>query len=150
MRWHWLKRHSAKGSVVIYQLSCLICSMLYDWSEKVDGLDCLRPLVPAFSVKPGQQGRSSPARARSLKRLQKHLIEVFTLSIPTRNVVVSSTTWDILFGCCTDGITEVLVCPVHIRCIRWQQALSELVGQGIIMAPFGLAEVSSLNRHTRN
>ena len=120
MRWYWLKLHDAEGSVVIYQLSCLICSMLYDW-RKVDGLDCLSPSVPAFSVKPGQQGRSSPVRVRSLRRLQEHLIEVLTLSIPTRNVVVSSTTWDILFGCCADGITEVLVCPVHIR---WQQQVS--------------------------
>ena len=50
--------------------------------RKVDGSDCLRPSVSAFSVKPGQQGRSSPARVRSLRRLQKHLIEVLTLSIP--------------------------------------------------------------------
>ena len=56
------------------------------------------------------------------------LIEVLALSIPTRNVVVLLTTWDILFGYCADGISEVLVCPVHIRCIKWQQALSELVG----------------------
>ena len=138
--WHWLKLHNAEGSVTIYQLSCLICSYAPCFTtgvRKVDGLDCLKPSVPAFSVKPGQQGRSSPARVRSFRRWQKHLIEVLTLSIPTRNVIVSSTTWDILFGCCADGITEVLVCPVHIRCIRWQQALSELVGQGIVMAPFG-------------
>ena len=79
--------------------------------RKVDGLDCLRPSLTAFSVNPGQQGRSSPAGVRSLRRLRKQLKEVLTLSIPTRNVVVSSTTWDILFGCCADGITEVLVCP---------------------------------------
>ena len=35
--------------------------MLYDW-RKVDGLDCLSSSLPAFSVKPEQQGRSSPAR----------------------------------------------------------------------------------------
>ena len=32
----------------------------------------------------------------------------------------------------------------------YQVATSELVGQGIVMAPFGIAEVPSLNRHTRN
>ena len=143
MRWHWLKLHNAEGSVVIYQLSCLICSMLYGWSEKSRWFGLPQTIGPGVF-------RSSPAGVRSLRRFREHLIEVLTLSIPTRNVVVSSTTWDILFGCCADGITEVLVCPVYIRCIRWQQALSELVGQGIVMAPFGLAEVPSLNRHTRN
>ena len=51
----------------------------------------------------------------SFRRLQKCTVEAFALSIPTRNMVISTTTWDRVFGCCSDDIAEVLLSQSHIR-----------------------------------
>ena len=108
--------------------------------------NCLEPSIPPLSVKLGKQSCSSQTWVVSLRRLQKGFLEGFTLCIPTRNIVISIPSWDSLFGCFLNGVTEVLVSRIHIKWIRRQQSLCEFICQSNVVTPFGLAEVPSLNR----
>ena len=100
---------------MIYQLGCSIYSMLLARVRKVDSLNCLGPSISAFVVEPEEQGSGSPVRVASFRRLQKCTVEVLALNIPTRYVVVSTTAWDRIFGCCSDDIAEVLIDQIYIR-----------------------------------
>ena len=69
-------------------------------------MDSLRPSIPPFLVKPGKQSCNCSARFMPFRVLQKCLVEVFTLGIPTWYTIISSATWDILFCRSADGVTE--------------------------------------------
>ena len=85
---------------------------------EVNAPNCLGSLIPPLPVKFGKQSYRSQTCVVSLRRLQKVFIEVFTLCIPTRNIVISISAWDSLFGCFLNGVIEVLVSRIHIKWIK--------------------------------
>ena len=129
---------------MIYQLGCSIYFMFLTRVQKVDSLNCLGLLISAFLVKPEEQGSGSPVRVAPFRRLQKCTVQVPALSITTWYVVISSSTWDRIFGCYSDDIAEVLVGQIHMQRIWWQQTLCKFVGQCIVVAPVGLQKFHCL------
>ena len=75
--------------------------------------------------------------------LQERLIEVFTFGIPTWYTIISSATWDTIFRHSADGVTETLICLIHIR---WRKSPVKFVCETNIVASLGLAKVPSLYR----
>ena len=78
--------------------------------------------------------------------LQECLVEVFTFGIPTWHTIISSVTRDTLFCGCSDGVTETLICLIHIR---WRQSPGKFVCESTIVALLGFAIVESLYRLAR-
>ena len=105
---------------------------------KVEVLDSLRPSIPPFPVKAGKQSCSSSARFMPFRVLQKCLVEVFTLGVPTWYTIIFSATWATLFRRSADGVTKTLICLIHIR---WRQSPGKFVCESNIVAPLGFAEV---------
>ena len=93
---------------------------------EVNAPNCFGPSILTICVKLGKQSCSSQTWVVSLRRLQKGFIEIFTLCIPTRNIVISIPAWNSLFGCFLNVVTEVLVSRIHIKWIRRQQSLANL------------------------
>ena len=61
-----------------------------------------------FVVEPEEQGSGSLVRVGFFRRLQKCVVEVLALSIPKRYVVILTTMWDRIFGCCSLIVKRLL------------------------------------------
>ena len=82
----------------------------------------------------------------SFKVLQECLVKVFTLRIATWYMIILPAMWNTFFRCDADGVTETLISPIHIRCIRWRQSPGKFVCESNVVVPLGLVKVSSLYR----
>ena len=138
-QWRWECRDLPVRLFKILHAFRLECEKWY--SERLWTID-LSASCQAWQVKLYQ-----PNSSRFPEETAGNFKKRFTFRIPTRNIVVLIPAWDSLFGCFLDHITEVLVSRIHIKGIRRQQSLCEFNCQSIVMTPFSLAEVPSLNRH---
>ena len=68
---------------------------------------------------------AAPARVVSIRPLE-HLVEVLTLCIPARYVVVSTTKWDQYFGWRADDFAEILVDLVYAGKTGGKRVLANL------------------------
>ena len=54
--------------------------------------------------------------------------------------------WDTLFRGSVDGVTETLICLIHIKSISSLQSPGKFVCESNMVSPLGLAEIPSLYR----